>query len=586
MGSGARAQDRPVLPAQGGGVVRRRYYLGKGFVVEHAPGPGTGATGTGVLLLPPFGYEDTCAYRPLRVLADALARDGHLVLRIDWPFLGDGAMEALEGDGVAEGLAVVAEATRSLRGRGLARIAGVGVRGGGLLALAAGDFDDLALWGVPASGKAYLREERAFHQTASRAYGTVPPDAPALPEGALEAGGFVFGPDTLAALQRLSAPDLASRSGARRVLLIGRDGQSIPAGLGEAFAGAGASVTASSARGLSALLDSSYTSALHPEAERAFRAWLAAPRHPEEPAEPDQPLRLQLPGGVTEGPVILEGEAGDLSGILCEPPGGAAPGAVWTLFLNAGGVRRSGPNRLWTRAARVLAARGWPSLRFDVRDVGDSDGADAPHPDLEAMYSEASIQDAVQAFEWVWARGAAGVDAVGLCSGAFLGIQLAARRPVRRALLFNGLAFVWNDDARSSGVTSHLGASLFDGRRWRRLLTGRINPWTVARAIVAKAGLILTGAADRLRHPERVDEVERLLAEVQDRGTDLRLVSSEGDPSLAYLERHTRPALRLQPRVIPGVDHTIRPVWAHGLIVDLIKEIKANLPKQKTEDYH
>ena len=33
-------------------------------------------------------------------------------------------------------------------------------------------------------------------------------------------------------------------------------------------------------------------------------------------------------------------------------------------------MRRCGPNRLWTRAARQLAAQGQPSLRLDVHDVG------------------------------------------------------------------------------------------------------------------------------------------------------------------------------------------------------------------------
>lgn len=564
----------PALPgAEVAGVRRTRYYLGDAFVVEHAPEPAGGpVSATGVLLMPPFGYEDTCAYRPLRVLADALARAGHVVVRIDWPSLGDSASEPLQADLVASGRAVVAHAAQTLRDRGFPRISGIGVRGGGLIALAATGLDGLVLWGVPPSGKAYLREERAFHQTAARAYGRVPESAAALPGGALEAGGFVYGPKTTAALQGLSAEALAAEGRLRRVLLIGRDGLMAPSGLLDAFRRAGTDVSVSSARGLAALLENSYHSGLTAEIEAAIRSWLSVDPGTVVPAPGVGAASLELEGGVRERAVVLEGEVGELSGILCEPPAGIQPGMGWTLFLNAGGIRRSGPNRLWTRAARRLASEGRPSFRFDVRDVGDSDGTAVPHPDLEAMYSESSIQDAVRAYDWARAQGAGDIDVVGLCSGSFLGIQLAARRQVRRALLFNGLAYVWNEDARASGVTSHLRASLFDARRWRRLLTGRISAVSVVRAIASKAVMAMAAMMAGHRGPVRRDEVEDLFRTVTDRGTLIHLVSSEGDPSIPYLERHVPPAHRPSWTVLPGVDHTIRPVWAHDHVVDLIGE--------------
>src|SRR4051794_23037240 len=44
---------------------------------------------TAVLLLPPFGYDDICAYRGLRAWALTLAADGVPVLRVDLPGSGD-----------------------------------------------------------------------------------------------------------------------------------------------------------------------------------------------------------------------------------------------------------------------------------------------------------------------------------------------------------------------------------------------------------------------------------------------------------------------------------------------------------------
>ncbi|HEU4950938.1 MAG TPA: hypothetical protein VFT46_03260 [Holophagaceae bacterium] len=548
--------------------VRTRFYLGETFAVEHAPAENT-FSGVAALLLPPLGYEDTCAYRPLRVLADRLAARGHLVLRPDWPAHGDSAGEPLEIDQVALGQEAVARAAAHLRARGATRVAGFAVRAGGLLALASEGLDDLALWAVPASGKAYLREERAFHQMAARAYGEAPPDAAPPPEGALEAGGFLYGPRTVAAFSGLSTEALAARGRWGRVLLLGRDGLAVPEGLPAAFSSNGAEVQAASPQGLADLLENAYKSELRPEVAELIEAWL-------EPARASAPVALRpvdlqgslaLPGGVREHPLMLEGGAGELSGILCEPEGGAPAGAPWTLFFNAGGIRRAGPNRLWTRAARALARRGVPSLRFDVRDVGDSDGVEMPHADLEAMYSESAIADALLAYDGLRARGAGAIDVVGLCSGSFLGVQTADRRPVRRALLINCLAFVWNDDARVSGVTSHIGSSLLDGRRWRRLLSGRIPAGRVMKALGARAWMALK-APFQPRDGE--DEVAALLRRVSARGTELCLVSSEGDPSLPYLERHLPPEGRPPVTLLPGVDHTVRPVWAHRRVVGMV----------------
>ncbi len=541
-------------------VVRRRYYVGRTFVVEHAPASGRAARV--VVLLPPLGYEDTCAYRPLRVLADHLAAVGHLVVRLDWPGLGDSAGDALDGDLHEQRLDAARAVAAAVRARGPARVVGFGVRAGALLALASGAFDDLILWGAPASGRRYVREEQAFASLAAESVLGAPPPPP----GGVEAGGFVHGPAVVAALEQLDAAALVAAAGAvGRALLLGRDGAEPPAALARGLAAVGVEVTAGPAPGMADLLENPYHSSMSGEVVDRVSAWLQGASPAEVAPHAGAPALRPAPG-VIERPWV----SGGLSGVVCTPEGGVAPGAAWTVFYNAGGIRRSGPHRLWTTAARRLAARGFPSLRVDVRDVGDSDGVVTPHQDLVALYADTAIDDAAHAFDAVVALAAGSVDVVGLCSGAFLGMNVAARRDVRRAVLFNGMVLVWNPEARASSMTAHIRASLGDGRRWRRLLDGRINRAELARAIVVQAGVRAASAGRRLLGRPDPSPVARLVREVRRRGTQLTLVASAGDPSVDYLAQHMPGPDRPPVRIIPGVDHTIRPVWAHDIVLGLI----------------
>jgi hypothetical protein len=397
---------------------------------------------------------------------------------------------------------------------------------------------------------------------AAAAFGKV--EGPPLPEGSIEAGGFFHNKAVVEGLGAID-PALAPTEGLRRVLLISRDGSPADAGLGTTFAKRGIAVDHLVGSGLSAMLENAYQAGLSASVMQGVLSWLGPPTQQQQRRVSLAPA-LHLPA-LIERPWSLSAGAGTLSGIVCAPAQQSIENAQWNVFFNAGGIRRCGPNGLWTRAARTLAASGRPSLRFDVRDVGDSDGTDQPHADLEAMYAHSSVEDALAAVDWVADQNARHIDVTGLCSGAFLGAQVSARRTIRRAVLFNGLAFVWNDDARASSMTSQVRGSLFNARRWRRLLTGKIDARALLRSFKDKARL----RAHQFWSPSSTpDPVATLLAEVQARGTDLCLVSSEGDPSIAYLESHVLPGHRPSIHIVPGADHTLRPVQLHEAVVNLI----------------
>ncbi len=237
-------------PASTPPITRSRGYLGGTFVVLHQA-PGTPVR-VGVLILPPLGYEDTSAYRPLRTLADAVAAAGHLALRLDWPGLGDSAGADLDDDLHVRPLEAVQTGAAAVRAAGCTSVIAVGVRAGGLYALAAAGLDELVLWAVPASGKRYVREERAFQGFAEAAFGGV--SGPAPPAGAVEAGGFLYGPRVVEGLTAMD-PTRAPPNGVRRALLIGRDGAAPDEALVTALRGAGTQVDEMRGEGLGVLLE-------------------------------------------------------------------------------------------------------------------------------------------------------------------------------------------------------------------------------------------------------------------------------------------------------------------------------------------
>jgi pimeloyl-ACP methyl ester carboxylesterase len=219
-----------------------------------------------------MGYEDTCSYRPLRHLADALAQAGHVVLRLDWPGLGDSAGENALPQQISHCTQSIQAAIQQLKNRGFAQVAAIGLRIGGLLALSVPELDALALLLLPQRGKAYLREERAFHKMAAQAFGPPPADAPVLPAQAVEAGGFVYAPEAVLALEALVAADLAAQSRCKRVLLVEAEGRNPATAVAQAFEQAGASVSVTQGN-FGNLFENAYIASMDPKVQQEILAW-------------------------------------------------------------------------------------------------------------------------------------------------------------------------------------------------------------------------------------------------------------------------------------------------------------------------
>ena len=69
----------------------------------------------GVVIVPPFGWDDICAYRPLRSLARSLAVRGIATLRFDLPGTGDSSGSALDHKLISAWIRSVQDAVAELK---------------------------------------------------------------------------------------------------------------------------------------------------------------------------------------------------------------------------------------------------------------------------------------------------------------------------------------------------------------------------------------------------------------------------------------------------------------------------------------
>ncbi|HTT66610.1 MAG TPA: alpha/beta fold hydrolase [Gemmatimonadales bacterium] len=168
--------------------------------------------------------------------------------------------------------------------------------------------------------------------------------------------------------------------------------------------------------------------------------------------------------------------------VLPDGPGGAAAG-IGVLLFNAGMVHRVGPHRFNVRLSRQLAARGIPSIRFDLAGHGDSARLTGQH-----SFEEQAVVDVRAAMDALGA--AAQVRRFGIfghCSGAYhgYGAALADERVVGLLMLdayryptFKTHAYHYLTALRqphfARRVLGFVGRGLSGLGRWRRPPAGRI----------------------------------------------------------------------------------------------------------------
>ena len=231
---------------------------------------------------------------------------------------------------------------------------------------------------------------------------------------------------------------------------------------------------------------------------------------------------------------------------------------------------RAGSHRQFVLLARHLAAQGFPVLRFDVRGMGDSEGAQRPFdaltPDIAAAITALQSQQPQVRRVVLW----------GLCDGASAALLYLHERPdprVQGLVLLNPWVRSEASLARTH-VKHYYRQRLLQREFWLKLFSGRV------------AGAAVRGLLDNLRKArgggggsaQALAFQQRMAAAWQGFGGRILLVLSGNDYTArefqefvkadpAWAGAMTRPGLTVHEAA--GADHTFSRI-ADRLALELV----------------
>lgn len=253
-----------------------------------------------------------------------------------------------------------------------------------------------------------------------------------------------------------------------------------------------------------------------------------------------------------------------LFGVLARP---ATPKDIGIVIVVGGPQTRVGSHRQFVLLARSLAGAGYPTLRFDVRGMGDSTGEkrdfEAIAPDITAAI------DALQAA----CPGVARIVLWGLCDAASAILMYLDETHDARVA---GICLLnpWVRSAASLAKTQvkhYYGQRLLQKEFWAKLFSGRLN---VARAITEFIGKVARASAKAGASP-RLTFQDRMAHGLRDfSGPVLLVLSGDDYTAKEFLEfTSATPTWRTlldRPSVmridIQGADHTFSSARWRGAV--------------------
>ncbi|NTF43717.1 alpha/beta fold hydrolase [Agrobacterium rhizogenes] len=559
----------------------------------------TPSTGTAVLFLSPWGFEEMCVRKFWRILAEDLADIGIASLRFDYASTGDALDAADEGEGLSlwqETALAAAARLKSLSGceRLILITQGLGGTIAATLTERLPDIDGIAFLAPVISGRAYLRELTMWAKMIDEGMGLE--EAQRQTEGVTVASLRM--PDTVAdAVKKLNLTAL-TRLNTPNCLVLTRPGRPADTDFTRHLETLAPHVECGTYEGYDELVSNPTVAIMPTVTGKRIVEWagsIAAQSNKAASINSETPIAEPLVGdGFRETPVRF-GKGERIFGILCEPEG-ERTGAT-ALLLTTAYDRHAGWGRMSVSMARSLARDGIASLRFDNANVGDS--PPLPGAPEQVLYSREQHLDVAEALDLLEARKLLPAFIVGRCSGGYLAFQ-AAQRDVRcqGLITVNPYSFAWDESRSVDEALRYAPRSLETyGRKFlqletlKRLFGGQIDAKSALRNLATVLG------RRAIRSTRRLLSVFPFLAGVQGpvisgfralakRGVDMSLIYSARDIGLDHLHEQFGedgsglkhfPDIRLT--IIPEADHNLTPPYARKVYLREVREMGLRLGK-------
>ncbi len=561
------------------------------FTWHHAPTPAASRRAA-VVLCPPLGFEYICAYRAWRILAERLCALGFDVIRFDYLGTGDSAGDPEDPGALDAWLRSIEDATTVARRIvGSNEVALVGLRLGATLAVQAaaamGGVRRLVLWSPFRSGRAYVRELKAF---ACLSRDDHVPETSA--DGDIYAAGHVLTRSTAQELGRLDLGQLSIRP-APDVLIVDRDDRVDDTQLHEQLEKLGSAVARCRPAGTADMLVQPALSRAPEQVHTAVVSWLSDWHCADtQPAGTGDTRRVDgassscaIGTGYREQPVRF-GPAKRLVGILTSPAT-QNPAAPAIVFLTTGAEYHVGPNRLYVPLARSWAAAGHPVLRYDLGGIGDS--LPPPGAAENVAYPAHALDDAREALALIRSEAPGHpVIVIGLCSGGWHSFRAALEGlPVDAIVAINPPLYLREGSsgkrrANEDDEVRRYQRLLRNRSSWAKALRGRAAYGTALRLALGSYGRKLLARVNEAAGGRLLDGIVRDLDAISARGIASLLVFSRGDNGLNYFQLRGGTALRarrlrrhVQHVIIDGADHTFRPPEAQRALKVLLMDFVA-----------
>ncbi len=238
-------------------------------------------------------------------------------------------------------------------------------------------------------------------------------------------------------------------------------------------------------------------------------------------------------------------------------------------------IHRIGPNRIYVKLARQLAAAGFPALRFDLSGVGDS----KPRQD-NMPFEKSAVDDVRQAMDFLTKElGVTSFVLMGHCAGAFNSFATASvDNRVIGAVMINpeGANDDWSDFDRKRKTSRYYEgyyskSALTSRDRWVKLLTGKASYSSIIRNIAVNiVWNRISTAAFRLRKrfapdpaaDKQTQDVVTALRAIAARGGLILFVYSEGSTGFLRVQgifshqlQDLNAAGKVKLEIIPKADH-------------------------------